>query len=1622
VAAVALVVTLIAGVTSGDMGARPPHSTVLNATGPHADIALTSGSTVQGVASYSQDELWGADNPAEKCTGCAAQSLMDEDSAQSIQPDTDVDPFTGDFNTSMDLFSVPTVGGDLEMSLNYDAQRAATEQSSNIQYAYSTPGPFGYGWQSTANASVGEDGFGDLFFNEPNGAGVNFYTTSSDGCESTAPPGTASQGNYVSDQDYQKYTVSTSTVPYCGAYRVDAQAGYVPASRSFVLDLEGGKQVEAYNEFGQLASSGTYDDPAAIQYAYTPSYGNGGPSNCSGTGVAECFVETDSSDSRSVLVKEAGPDFNGPASDIFDPYGVEYSVAFTDGSQNLNAITNMSASNNPTTRWGYSTGGNGALNHEMTDIIDPDGNLETITYATSGSGTPGPFNSGMVASITDGTGQYPTDYSYAYANCVTSNDCWNGQTTTVGYPDGEQDQDNYAEGQLTYNCYGTNLQNNQDVCWQFSLPDTNETQEGWATETIKVSAEPNESAYVVTDTAGDVVQYTDPLGNTTNMMYNDNGRNDFDSLCWEAPPGVAIGSGASCTSPPSGSTSYTYDSAGNQLTETDALGNATHDGYYANGMLCWEAPPTVTTAGSSCSGSSPSGAPMGSTAYTYDPDGDLGTTVVDYGDGSNTETTGDGYNQDGQLTSSTPPNGEESQNPTPYETTYVYNPTGTVQSMSQPQPGASGGFETTTYQYDNDNHQIYMANSAESTTTAYDPDGRACWSEVSIPVISAPTSPPSCTAPSSSLSNEVTKYGYWADTDAYSSVTDPRSFVTSYAYGDGMDPTSPTMIEDPAQAETQYNAYDNFGNVCASGSVNPTSCGPTTGDTYDLYDLEGQLQESVDPSGIPTTYTYEDPEYPTDPTQSTYGSGTGLQIITTSYDADGNAIIEHQVQGNTTVSLGYDPDGRLSWRAPFRSVAAWNTPPSGTSVSYYQYNATGQQKSMTDNYGTSSAVTDNYSYDSDGSLTSATDDNGRTMGYVYNDAEEVDCIAYPLPSGGASNCNSGANPSSNLIVNRSYDSIGRLSSVTDWNGNTTSFSSYDQQSEVGQISYPSLTSEAVQYGYDASGDLTSESDGNRFLGSLGESWGYNNDNQVNSSNTLGVGNVGPDTYDSLKQISEAANPTVGGGSTTDTYSFGETPGSTVTNGGGIVTDKPANESGTIAYSYNGAAELTSVNNPNLPSNQTTSFAYTPDGQRCWSVQSTVSNPTCSIAPSNATSYGWDGYGELCWSGTTTETGTSCQTPPLGTTSYTYSGNGLRMTETPATGSKLKFSWDTIDGSTPLDVDDGTNYYIYGPLLFGGTAPIEQVPVSSTTTPSYLSSDPSGVQVVFSQSGALKEQATYTNFGVQILQNSTTSVTPFGFQGSYTDPATGPQTAGLIYLVNRYYDPSTDQFLSVDPLVAETGQPYAFTGDNPLNASDPLGLCSGPDGMCTGSNGKPVLTTSRDSTDYAPAPSRPGPNRMGTPASCIGAGAPSQIAGCGTYIITGKPSAPTESPTWQWSNAVTTFLTVFGLAGSEASAATGATERTTVVLGHYPEYTELGARIGAQTFSLPADVWEAMSPAEQWASNQAFLDEAIANDSAFQLATPADAAREGSFYERELQYMTSEGYTVSGDGMSLLPPG
>jgi len=52
------------------------------------------------------------------------------------------------------------------------------------------------------------------------------------------------------------------------------------------------------------------------------------------------------------------------------------------------------------------------------------------------------------------------------------------------------------------------------------------------------------------------------------------------------------------------------------------------------------------------------------------------------------------------------------------------------------------------------------------------------------------------------------------------------------------------------------------------------------------------------------------------------------------------------------------------------------------------------------------------------------------------------------------------------------------------------------------------------------------------------------------------------------------------------------------------------------------------------------------------------------------------------------------------------------------------------------------------------------------------------------------------------------------------------------------DPSTDQFVSVDPDLGTTGQPYTYAGSDPVNGSDPSGDIEGfcPDGWCPSTAG------------------------------------------------------------------------------------------------------------------------------------------------------------------------------------------
>ena len=689
------------------------------------------------------------------------------------------------------------------------------------------------------------------------------------------------------------------------------------------------------------------------------------------------------------------------------------------------------------------------------------------------------------------------------------------------------------------------------------------------------------------------------------------------------------------------------------------------------------------------------------------------------------------------------------------------------------------------------------------TITAYDGNDRPCWTSRAGLSDSVGSPPYSC---STTPAGSETSYTYLADTNAQATVTDPADHTTTYGYGDTAYPTLPTTITDPADEAVTYNTYDANGDLCVTGTVSETSCEWASGDTYNVYDDLGNLSTTEDPLGNQMGYQYADTAFPTQPTATmNLISGSPSDIWLMYYDAD-SRIYQETEPSDQNIYIGYDADGQKCYEG--HSAGTCTSPPEGSGDSNWAYNYDGTVASMTDNYDSSKQATTSYTYDANLEIKSVVDDNGNKVKYAYNYVGKVTCIAYPSS---IQNCD-GTPSSSNPIVTYGYSTNGLLSSTTDWRGHETTYGySTDGLNNLDSIDYPTTGDDSVAYGYDVDSHINNLSYGGTPLSSVpSQSWEYNADEleteavQLDSPTSTYTSVPGYDTSQHRNWVVSNTNPSE---SSADSYGYNPD--------GELASDE--SPSGTTTYSYNGDSELTSSTDP------TATYTYTSDGQRCWSADASVSDASCDDPPSTgATGYAWNSYGELCWSGPITEAPSSCGSAPSTATTYTYDGSGNRMTETTG-GVTEEFTWN--DSSTPLLLEDGTSAYIYGPQLFGGSAPIEQIDLS-TQSASYLASGPAGVQMVLKQNGNIDNNnvSSYSTYGMQTnssdtdcADSATAACTPFGFAGGYTDPD------GLIYLIHRYYDPTTGQFLSIDPKVGFTGEPYAYAGDDPLNEDDASGL-------------------------------------------------------------------------------------------------------------------------------------------------------------------------------------------------------
>ncbi len=308
---------------------------------------------------------------------------------------------------------------------------------------------------------------------------------------------------------------------------------------------------------------------------------------------------------------------------------------------------------------------------------------------------------------------------------------------------------------------------------------------------------------------------------------------------------------------------------------------------------------------------------------------------------------------------------------------------------------------------------------------------------------------------------------------------------------------------------------------------------------------------------------------------------------------------------------------------------------------------------------------------------------------------------------------------------------------------------------------------------------------------------YGTTNDLLSTSSLTVGGTTTTTatygYDTLGQLTSSTMTGTPGATGSYTYDAGGDPTKVV---------DPANGTAT-AQTFNTNQQVTKAT-PHSTSGADATFTYDSIGARTSEKESSWSA---------ANTYGYYQTGELK-SVSQHTSGTSA--------SYIYDGEGLRTkaTETinTSTHESQTFTWDT-ETKTPELLADGSHYFIYGPT---GQV-IEQENETATLKGTlYLVHNTLGSTVATITSTHVVSTVSYNAYGSVVGHTGNVNTTPIGYAGAYSDPVTG-----FLALLHRYYDPTTGQFLSIDPDVGTTHEPYEYAGGDPVNLDDPSGLdCGG----------------------------------------------------------------------------------------------------------------------------------------------------------------------------------------------------
>jgi len=358
-------------------------------------------------------------------------------------------------------------------------------------------------------------------------------------------------------------------------------------------------------------------------------------------------------------------------------------------------------------------------------------------------------------------------------------------------------------------------------------------------------------------------------------------------------------------------------------------------------------------------------------------------------------------------------------------------------------------------------------------------------------------------------------------------------------------------------------------------------------------------------------------------------------------------------------------------------------------------------------------------------------------------------------------------PNGNTI-SRTFNDANRLASVTDWNTNQTTFS-YNPDGALTGIDYPNGVTETNTVNRN---DLTTEVTDTTGATTLAD-YSYTRDGNglLTATTPTGVTGQTNESYGhtALNQLS--------------TYTSAGSSGAY----GYDTADNPTSLADGTTQTFDAANQL----QESALAGVSTSYTYNLRGDR-----------TSAQTNGNTMTYSYDQADRLTSYASSTTSAT-----------YSYDGTGLRTDKT-VDGSGTHFAWDVASESIPELLTAGSDSYIYGPE----GQPLERITQDGTTT--YVQHDQQGsTRLLTDASGAVVGTYTYDPYGRTVNHTGQTSIA-LQYDGQYRDDETG-----FYYLRARYYDPTTAQFLSRDPLEALTQAPYAYVEGDPLDGVDPTGLCS-----------------------------------------------------------------------------------------------------------------------------------------------------------------------------------------------------